>query len=94
MFIELGNIGTGKTTSLIRDAHFTGYPIVVSNQRRKEHIHTQATEMRMNIEVFTVEELKEMGARKPDIILVDELEDVLLQTLGSVVVKATMSRGN
>lgn len=35
MFIDLDNRGTGKTTSLIHDAYFTGLPIAVTTQARR-----------------------------------------------------------
>ena len=93
MFIRLGERASGKTTELIRDAHFTGLPIVVFNQQRKEQVLKMAKEMRMDVTVHTVGNLKEMGASKPDRVMVDDLEDVLVGALGAVVVKATLKRG-
>lgn len=93
MFIKVGARATGKTTELIHDAHFTGLPIVVCNQKRKEHLLNTAKEMKMDIQVYTVDNMKEMGASKPDRVMIDDLEDVLVRALGAIVVKATLSRG-
>ena len=93
MFIKLGAKASGKTTELIRDAYSTGLPIVVSNNERKSRLLTQADEMRVYIEVYTVDDMKEMGASKPDRVMIDDLDDVLVRALGAVVVKATLRRG-
>lgn len=91
MFIDLDNRGTGKTTSLIHDAYFTGLPIVVTTQARKNYILEQAKAMGIDIIVYTVEEVSMKGMKVREV-LVDELEDVLIQCLGCKVVKATMTR--
>lgn len=91
MFIDLDNRGTGKTTSLIHDAYFTGLPIVVSTQERKNYILEQAKAMGVEVKVFTVNEISAEGMRVREV-LVDELEDILTQCLGCKVVKATMTR--
>ena len=91
MFIDLDNRGTGKTTSLIHDSYFTGLPIVVTTQARKNYILEQAKAMGVEVKVFTVNEISAEGMRVREV-LVDELEDVLNQCLGCKVVKATMTR--
>ena len=91
MFIDLDNRGTGKTTSLIHDSYFTGLPIVVSTQVRKNYILEQAKAMGVEVKVFTVNEIRSEGMRVREV-LVDELEDILNQCLGCKVVKATMTR--
>lgn len=91
MFIDLDNRGTGKTTSLIHDSYFTGLPIVVTTQARKNYILEQAKAMGIDITVYTVEEVSMKGMKVREV-LVDELEDVLIQCLGCKVVKATMTR--
>ena len=95
MFIDLDNRGTGKTTSLIHDAYFTGLPIVVPTMQRAGHILQQAQQMGVTIKVYTIHELQ--GKRGTDKefrgqVLVDELEDTLETCLGCKVVKATMTR--
>lgn len=94
MFIDLDNRGTGKTTTLIHDAYFTGLPIITTTIKRRDYIFNTAKAMGVNIECYTVNELKE---NRKDLfgeqVLVDELEDVLSFCLGGVkVVKATMTR--
>lgn len=91
MFIDLDNRGTGKTTSLIHDAYFTGLPIVVATQARKNYILEQAKAMGVEVKVFTVNDISAEGMRVREV-LVDELEDILNQCLGCKVVKATMTR--
>ena len=91
MFLYFDNRGTGKTTSLIHDAYYTGLPIVVATQARKNYILEQAKAMGVEVKVFTVNEISAEGMRVREV-LVDELEDILTQCLGCKVVKATMTR--
>ena len=92
MMIDVDNRGGGKTTRLIFDAYHTGYPIVVSTMQRKKFIEETANQMRIPVEVFTVNDLKESPSCIHNDVLVDELEDVLNRALGVRVVKANMSR--
>ena len=91
MLPYFNNRGTGKTTSLIHDSYFTGLPIVVTTQARKNYTLEQAKAMGIDIIVYTVEEVSMKGMKVREV-LVDELEDVLIQCLGCKVVKATMTR--
>lgn len=93
MFIDLGNRQVGKTTTLIHDAHFSGLPIIVPNQGRKNTILQQARQMGIEISCYTVAELDNSVEIRNHDVLVDELDDVLNVALGGVnVVKATLSR--
>ena len=95
MFIDLDNRGTGKTTSLIHDAYFTGLPIVVPTMQRKGYVLGQANNMGVDVTVYTINEIQEKrGTDKAFYgqVLVDELEDTLETCLGCKVVKATMTR--
>ena len=38
MFIDVDDRGTGKTTSLIMDAYYTGLPILTTTNIRKSNI--------------------------------------------------------
>lgn len=60
--------GTGKTTTLITDAFYTGLPILTLNTTRKNNMIHQAQCMGCVI-VYTVSEFK--GTERPDQILVD-----------------------
>ena len=95
MFIDVDNRQAGKTTRLIRDAHFTGFPIIVPNVGRREFVLDQAKNMCIEVQCYTVSELKEskgINVRGRGV-LVDELDDVLSVALGgATVIKATMSR--
>lgn len=90
--IDLDNRCTGKTTTLIYDAYFTGLPIVVITNTRKNNILSQAQTMSIDIKCYTVNELASKKELKGGQVLVDELEEVLNYCLGAKVVKATMSR--
>lgn len=96
MFIDLDNRGTGKTTTLIHDAYFTGLPIITTNVTRKNNIIHQAQDMGVEVKVYTVSEMKDLKGNeslRDCQVLVDEMEDVLNFALGGVrVVKATMRR--
>ena len=92
MFIDLDNRGTGKTTSLIHDAYFTGLPIIVTTMQRKQYILEQSKKMGVEVRCYTVSEIKEDNKEFGNQVMVDELEDVLNYCLGVRVVKATMSR--
>ena len=95
MFIDLDNRGTGKTTSLIHDAYFTGLPIVVPTMYRKGFILDQAKNMGVDVTVYALSELQEKRGTDKEFrgkVLVDELEDTLETLLGCDVVKATMTR--
>lgn len=95
MFIDLDNRGTGKTTSLIHDAYFTGLPIVVPTMQRAGHILQQAQQMGVDVRVYTINELQEKRGTDKEFrgqVLVDELQDTLETCLGVKVVKATMSK--
>ena len=94
MFIDVDNRQTGKTTSLIMDAYYTGLPIVTTTITRRNNIQYQANQMGMScVKVLTIHDLENLkGHDKPEQILIDELEDVLTALLGCRVVKANMSR--
>lgn len=94
MFIDVDNRCTGKTTSLIMDAYYTGLPIVTTTITRRNNIQYQANQMGMScVKVMTISDLENLkGKDKPEQVLVDELEDVLTALLGCRVVKANMSR--
>lgn len=92
MMIDLDNRCTGKTTTLIHDAYFTGLPIIVITNTRKNNILSQAQTMGIDIKCYTVNELASKKELKGGQVLVDELEEVLNYCLGAKVVKATMSR--
>lgn len=97
MFIDVDNRCTGKTTTLIHDAYFSGLPIITLNVTRKNNLIHQAQTMGMGVvKVYTVSEIKDFKGNESlrDCgVLVDELEDVLNYALGGVkVVKANMSR--
>lgn len=94
MFIDVDNRCTGKTTSLIMDAYYTGLPIVTTSITRRNNIQYQANQMGMScVKVMTISDLENLkGKDKPEQVLVDELEDVLTALLGCRVVKANMSR--
>lgn len=91
MIIDVDNRQAGKTTTLIMDSYFSGVPILTTNVTRRNNITYQAQQMGMNIEVYTISDLRDVKER-PDQIMIDELEDVLSSLLGVKVVKATMSR--
>lgn len=94
MFIDVDNRCTGKTTSLIMDAYYTGLPIVTTSITRRNNIQYQANQMGMScVKVMTISDLENLKEKdKPEQVLVDELEDVLTALLGCRVVKANMSR--
>lgn len=94
MFLDVNDRGTGKTTSLIMDAYYTGFPILTTTNIRKSNIQYQANQMGMYcVKVMTISDLENLkGKDKPEQVLVDELEDVLTALLGCRVVKANMSR--
>lgn len=94
MFIDVDNRQTGKTTSLIMDAYYTGLPIVTTTITRRNNIQYQANQMGMScVKVLTISDLENLkGKDKPEQVLIDELEDVLTALLGCRVVKANMSR--
>ena len=94
MFIDVDNRCTGKTTSLIMDAYYTGLPIVTTSITRRNNIQYQANQMGMScVKVMTISDLENLkGKDKPEQVLIDELEDVLTALLGCRVVKANMSR--
>lgn len=94
MFIDVDNRCTGKTTSLIMDAYYTGLPIVTTTITRRNNIQYQANQMGMScVKVMTISDLENLKEKdKPGQVLVDELEDVLTALLGCRVVKANMSR--
>lgn len=94
MFIDVDNRCTGKTTSLIMDAYYTGLPIVTTTITRRNNIQYQANQMGMScVKVMTISDLENLkGKDKPEQVLIDELEDVLTALLGCRVVKANMSR--
>lgn len=94
MFIDVDNRQTGKTTSLIMDAYYTGLPIVTTSITRRNNIQHQANQMGMScVIVMTIHDLENLkGHDKPEQVLIDELEDVLFALLGCKVVKANMSR--
>ena len=94
MFIDVDNRCTGKTTSLIMDAYYTGLPIVTTTITQRNNIQYQANQMGMScVKVMTISDLENLkGKDKPEQVLVDELEDVLTALLGCRVVKANMSR--
>ena len=94
MFIDVDNRCTGKTTSLIMDAYYTGLPIVTTTITRRNNIQYQANQMGMScVKVMTISDLENLkGKDKQEQVLVDELEDVLTALLGCRVVKANMSR--
>lgn len=94
MFIDVNDRGTGKTTSLIMDAYYTGLPIVTTTITRRNNIQYQANQMGMScVKVMTISDLENLkGKDKQEQVLVDELEDVLTALLGCRVVKANMSR--
>lgn len=94
MFIDVDNRQTGKTTSLIMDAYYTGLPIVTTTITQRNNIQYQANQMGMScVKVMTISDLENLkGHDKPEQILIDELEDVLTALLGCRVVKANMSR--
>lgn len=94
MFIDVDNRCTGKTTSLIMDAYYTGLPIVTTTITRRNNIQYQANQMGMScVKVMTISDLENLkGKDKPEQVLIDEFEDVLTALLGCRVVKANMSR--
>ena len=94
MLIDVDNRQTGKTTSLIRNAYYTGLPIVTTTITRRNNIQYQANQMGMScVKVLTISDLENLkGKDKPEQVLIDELEDVLTALLGCRVVKANMSR--
>lgn len=94
MLIDVDNRRTGKTTSLIMDAYYTGLPIVTTSITRRNNIQYQANQMGMScVIVMTISDLENLkGKDKPEQVLIDELEDVLTALLGCRVVKANMSR--
>lgn len=94
MFIDVDNRCTGKTTSLIMDAYYTGLPIVTTTITRRNNIQYQANQMGMScVKVMTISDLENLkGKDKPEQVLIDELEYVLTALLGCRVVKANMSR--
>ena len=94
MFLDVNDRGTGKTTSLIMDAYYTGLPIVTTTITRRNNIQYQANQMGMScVKVMTISDLENLkGKDKPEQVLIDELEDVLTALLGCRVVKANMSR--
>lgn len=94
MMIDVRDRGTGKTTTLITDAFYTGLPILTLNITRKNNMIHQAQCMGMGcVIVYTVSEFKDLkGTERPDQILVDELEDVINYLIGATVVKCNMSR--
>lgn len=94
MLIDVDNRCTGKTTSLIMDAYYTGLPIVTTTITRRNNIQYQANQMGMScVKVMTISDLENLkGKDKPEQVLIDELEDVLTALLGCRVVKANMSR--
>lgn len=95
MFIDLDNRGTGKTTSLIMDAYYTGLPIITTTKMRADYIVATAEQMGVKVEAFSVKEWdKNKSGRPNNQVLVDELEDVLNYILGAKVIKASMSRRN
>jgi hypothetical protein len=94
MFLDVNDRGTGKTTSLIMDAYYTGFPIVTTSITRRNNIQYQANQMGMScVKVMTIHDLENLkGHDNPEQVLIDELEDVLTALLGCRVVKANMSR--
>ena len=94
MFLDVNDRGTGKTTSIIMDAYYTGFPILTTTNIRKSNIQYIANQMAMPcVKVMTIHDLENLkGKDKPEQVLVDELEDVLTALLGCRVVKANMSR--
>ena len=94
MFLDINDRGTGKTTSLIMDAYYTGFPILTTTNIRKSNIQYIANQMGMScVKVMTIHDLENLkGHDKPEQVLIDELEDVLTALLGCRVVKANMSR--
>lgn len=95
MFIDVDNRQTGKTTSLVMDAYYTGLPIVTISITRRNNIQYQANQMGMScVKVMTIHDLENLKGcvDKPEQVLIDELEDVLFALLGCKVVKANMSR--
>lgn len=96
MFIDVDNRGTGKTSTLIMDAYFTGLPIVCATADRRKSIIDQAQRMGVEVRVYTVDEMPEkvkgtQPYERTDV-LVDELEAVLYKALGVHVIKANMTR--
>ena len=94
MFLDVNDRGTGKTTSLIMDSYYTGFPILTTTNIRKSNIQYIANQMAMPcVKVLTISDLENLtGEDRPEAILIDELEDVLFALLGCKVVKANMSR--
>lgn len=94
MFISLKGRQTGKTTELIWDSYCTGFPIIVTTEKRKRYVEYMAECLNMKIKVYTVNELKEKRTKEIiDRVLIDELEDVVEYLLGAKIEKATISAG-
>lgn len=89
--------GTGKTLALICASDVTGYPIVVWSHNDKDRVLKQAKDLGFNVEVYTVDEIRERTKYNHDRreLLVDEaskmLEEALTYYLGAPVKAITLT---
>lgn len=95
MFISLKGRQTGKTTELIWDSYCTGFPIIVTTEKRKRYVEYMAEQLNMKIiKVYTVNEFKEKRTEERiNRVLIDELEEVVEYLLDVNIEKATISAG-
>lgn len=88
----------GKTSKLIIASEVTGYPIIVSNQVRKEFLENMAKEMGCNIPEPINYVTQFLEARRNEKFLIDDaeqiIEDALRKTLGVEVVAVTITDKN
>lgn len=88
----VGGRRTGKTTSLIRLSHDTGFPIVCRTQEMAWAIEWQALRMGTEIPVPICykNQAVAVGALRERRVLVDEAQGVLSEMLGRDVVAASI----
>lgn len=80
----IGGRGSGKTTKMIVVSEITGYPIVVSTERQKEHIKAVAERLKCKIpNPMVVKEAIQRGTRLCTPILIDNAEEIINQALKS-----------
>ena len=89
MLLDIRERGQGTTTQAIREAAVTGCVLLVPSCS-KAFVRDKAKEMKCDVEIFSVNDLKVLDYT--DKIIIDELPQVLKELVGCEVVKATISK--
>lgn len=99
--MEILNVprGFGKTTNILIKAITTGYPVVVANRVFREDAKRRLGQItRKNIEIYTIKEFCNddfwRGRKRPEKVLIDDLNVILREILNADCEMATMTSGS